>query len=246
MDNNEDEIDFKSVFMSLNKHKWIIVTFTLVAAILGVVYTMMFVTPVYTATTTILLTNAADSSKENTITTSDIGLNSSLVSTYRELIKGKDVIEEVLQNVSVSGLTVDQISKNLKVESITGTQILKISYTDANPEVAKNITNATADVFIDKVKNKYYKIDNLKVVNEAELPTSPSNINHKKDVAIFTLSGFVISIIFVFIINMFDTTVQTKEDIENQFGIHVLATIPTYETQMKKVDKKRKKNMGGK
>ena len=220
MDNNEDEIDFKSVFMSLNKHKWIIVTFTLVAAILGVVYTMMFVTPVYTATTTILLTNAADSSK--------------------------DVIEEVLQNVSVSGLTVDQISKNLKVESITGTQILKISYTDANPEVAKNITNATADVFIDKVKNKYYKIDNLKVVNEAELPTSPSNINHKKDVAIFTLSGFVISIIFVFIINMFDTTVQTKEDIENQFGIHVLATIPTYETQMKKVDKKRKKNMGGK
>ena len=109
--------------------------------------------------------------------------------------------------------------------------------TNENPEYAERITNETASVFIDKVQD-IYKIENIKVVDPAKTPTTPSNINHTKDVLKFAGIGLVLGFLVVFFTNFFDTTIKTKEDIEGQFKLHVLATLPKYETAMQKVDKK--------
>ena len=56
-----------------------------------------------------------------------------------------------------------------------------------------------------------YKINNVQVVDQAEVSTTPSNVNHTKDVIMFAAIGIVVSIIYVIGANMLDTTVKTAE-----------------------------------
>ena len=94
--------------------------------------------------------------------------------------------------------------------------------------MATKIANETAKVFIENVK-EYYGMENVHVVDEAEVPQGPSNINHVKDIIIFAFIGVVISVMYVLVANMLDTTIKSEEDLEKFTELAVLATIPLYE-----------------
>ena len=73
-----------------------------------------------------------------------------------------------------------------------------------------------------------YNINNIKIVDEAEISQEPSNINHPKDVMIFTVIGIVVAVGYVLVANMLDTTIKTAEEVEKQFKVPVIASIPLY------------------
>ena len=231
----KEEIDLRQIFKDFWKRKWIVVAVTILSTVIGFVYTMQFVKPVYTATTTLVL-----ASKDNS-------LNSNLVATYRELLKSNNILEEVVKNLKQNNIYISEesIKNNISVASTTGTQILQVTCKNENPEYAKMIADETSRVFINSIK-ALYKIENLTIYAEAEIPLSPSNINHRNDILKFMIGGFALSIVCIFALNLFDTTIKTKEELENEFNLHVLSTIPVYETQMQKIDSKRiKKKTGG-
>ena len=58
--------------------------------------------------------------------------------------------------------------------------------------------------------------------------TLNTNINHIKDIAIFMAIGVIVSIAYVLISNMLDTTIKSEEDIEKNLKLTVLTTIPLY------------------
>ena len=101
----------------------------------------------------------------------------------------------------------------------TNTEIIVLSVTNSDPTLAEKLTNETAKVFMEKV-TEIYKINNVQVVDQAEVSTTPSNVNHTKDVIMFAAIGIVVSIIYVIGANMLDTTVKTAEDVEKQFDIY--------------------------
>ena len=61
----------------------------------------------------------------------------------------------------------------------------------------------------------------------------------KKSVASSLVIGIVVSIIYVIGANVLDTTVKTAEDVEKQFKVPVLVSIPMYNFNMEKGGKKR-------
>ena len=69
----------------------------------------------------------------------------------------------------------------------------------------------------------------MQIVDVAEISDSPSNINHVKDIIIFAFIGAVVSIGYVLISNMLDTTIKTVEDIEKEYDLPVLVSIPMIE-----------------
>ena len=225
-----EELDLKDFFTMLWSKKVQIILIILIFAIIGVIYTMGFVTPEYSSYTTLLLAGSGDkSSNTTTITTSDITLNSKLVSTYGVLIKSTDVVSQVVSNLGID-MNVEALKRNISVTSENDTEVLRITVTDKNPSYAAKIANEIAKVFSEKVA-EIYNINNVHVVDEAKESTTPSNINHTKDVAIFTAIGIVVSIGYVLIANMLDTTVKTVEDIEKVYKIPVIATIPLDTTE---------------
>ena len=232
-----EELDLKELFNIFWHKKIEILLIVLIFGVIGVIYTMGFVTPMYSASTTLVL--ASSGKNENlpdtgitTSTATEVTVNSKLVSTYSELVKSKNILRQVISNLNMK-IEEDTLRKNITVSSVKDTELIQITVKNEKPSYASQIANEIAKVFTEKVK-EIYKIENVQIVDEAEVPNEPSNINHKKDVAIFALIGLVVSIGYVLLLNMLDTTVKTPEDIEEGLKLPVLAVIPVYETDIQK------------
>lgn len=236
-----EELDLKEILMLFWNKKVKILLIVAIFMLIGIIYTIGFVTPVYTSSTTLLLASSGSSSDKTntTITTTDITLNSKLVSTYTTLVQSKTVLKQVISNLGMDDLKEEELKNNITVSQEKDTEIIRLSVTNENATTAAKLANETAKVLIERVSN-IYKINNVQVVDEAEVETSPSNINHAKDVMIFAFAGIVVSAMYVLIANMLDTTIKSAEEVEKEFKVPVLASIPLYNFEPAKKGGKKK------
>lgn len=230
-----EELDLKELFNIFGERKLEIVVILLISIVIGAVYSFLIVEPKYTSYTTVLLTQGTGKEQNETsssITQSDLTLNSNLVATYRDIITSRAVLQEVISNLNIQGLTEENLKKSITVNQKSATEILEIKVTNANPNYAEIIANKTTEVFSKKV-GEIFKINNVYIVDKAEASQTPSNINHTKDIVIFMFVGIVIACGYVLLVNMIDNTVKTEADIEKITGLKVLASIPNYDTEAK-------------
>ena len=87
------------------------------------------------------------------------------------------------------------------------------------------IADEIAKVFNTEVV-KLYSIQNIGVIDNAELPTKPYNINHVKTIALASCVGLVLGFGLVFVIFYFDTTIKSSDDVEKKLGLPVIGAIP--------------------
>lgn len=232
-----EELDLRELLILFWNKKIQIILIVAIFIAIGIIYTIGFVTPEYTSSTTLLLATTEKDSSTSTITATDLNLNSKLVSTYSELVKSQSVLRQVISNLGID-IDEEELKDQIEVTSVSNTEIIKISVTNQNAINAEKIANETAKVFTEKV-GEIYNINNVYVVDVAEIENEPSNINHTKDVVIFTFIGIVIAGFYVLIANMLDTTIKTAEEVEKQFKVPVLASIPMHNFDLVKGGKKR-------
>ena len=221
-----EELDLKELLNLFWNKKLQIILIIAIFMVLGVIYTIGFVTPMYTSSTTLVLagSDSNDTKQADSITATDITLNSKLVSTYSEIVKSKNVLRKVIENLNID-VKEETLRKNTTVTSVKDTELIEISVSDENPTYASEIADEIARVFTDKVK-EIYNINNVYVLDQSETSTVPSNVNHTKDIVIFAFIGIIFSVMYVLIANMLDTTIQSQEDVERLFKVPVLAAIP--------------------
>jgi capsular polysaccharide biosynthesis protein len=238
-----EELDLKELLQMFWEKRMQIILIVAIFFTIGIIYTVGFVQPKYESSTTLLL--ATNSSGDNTgtgtesITTTDVTLNSKLVSTYSELVKSKKVIRNVISNLAINEEE-ESIRKNVSVTAKSDTEVIEITVKNSDPVLAAKIANEIAKVFIENITG-YYGIENVHIVDEAETEEQPCNINHTKDIAVFSFVGIVIAAMYVLIINMLDTTIKSLEDIEKIQGVKVLASIPIYEVEDKTKNKRKRR-----
>lgn len=241
-----EEIDLKELIQIFLEKRTQIILITLICMAIGLIYSIGFVTPKYETSTSLLLATNSSSTDQNqmgteSITTTDVTINSKLVGTYSELVKSKKIIRNVISNLALD-IEYGTLRKNVSVTAVSNTEIIKISVKNEDAVISAKVANEIAKVFIENVK-EFYGIENVHVVDQAETPTGPSNINHTKTVIIFGFIGIVASVMYILILNMMDTTVKNQEDLEKMLGLPVLATLPLCE-KYEEVSKNQRK--GGK
>lgn len=238
-----EEIDLKQLFeMFWNKRAQIILII-LIFIVIGIIYSVGFITPMYSSSTTLVLagteTSATDQNQTTeAITATDITINSKLVATYSELVKSKNILGQVISNLGIN-VNEEDLRKNVKVTSVEDTELIEITVSNENPEYAAKIANETAEVFKEKIAGEIYKINNVYIVDQATVANTPSNVNYLKDIVIFAFIGAVVAAMYVLILNMLDTTVKTQEDIEASIKLPVLVSIPIYDSDMQKLKKRK-------
>lgn len=225
-----EEIDLKELFLMFWKRKAEIILIIAIFIVIGFIYTSVFTKPMYTSSTTLVLAGTNDEANEGetSITTTDLTLNSKLVSTYSQLVKSNKVVRQVISNLGIEEISEEELRNNISVSSVSDTELIKITVTTDNSKYSADIANETAKVFTSEV-GEIYNINNVHVVDEAEESETPSNINHKKDVIMFTAIGLVIAFAYVIVASMLDTTVKTEEEVERLVNLPVLASIPMYD-----------------
>jgi len=230
-----EELDLKELFSIFWNKRLEIILITLIFIVIGIGYSYFFITPEYKAVTSLVLAQSSSSGTQagdGAITTTDITMNSKLVSTYSELIKRNTVLGQVATNLDIEEKEIDAIKNKISVSAAKDTEIIEIAVTNEDPNKAAEIANEIAKVFSEKIV-EIYNISNIYLLDKAEVPTTPSNINHMKDVVIFAFIGLVISAGYVLVANMLDNTVKTEEDVEKSTGLLVLSSIPLYDVELK-------------
>lgn len=221
-----EELDLKEIFLIFWEKRKQILFIVLMFIAIGIGYSYFFLKPIYKSSTTLILTQTSGVDSDG-ITQADVTLNSKLVSTYEEIIKRKNILIEVVNNINNPEITIGTIKNNVTVQSVKSTELIEITVKNDNPNYAATIANEIAKVFCERVV-EIYNISNTYILDRAEPETQPCNINHKKDIVIFAFIGLVVAAIYVLILNMLDNTIKTEEDVEKVSGLIVLTTIPDY------------------
>ena len=218
-----EEINIRDFLNYLKKYVLVIVAVSLVLVIGVFVYDKSIKKPLYTTYTTIILTKSNEAQTGTTITQNDILLNQKLVETYSKIIKSKLVLEQVISETGVT-YTAEELSENVSVEAYENTEMLKISVTDQDPELAANIANSIAQVFSGEIA-KIYQINNISVVDVAVTPEEVSNNTLKRDLLIALFISIFGTIGVVFVVYYFDDTVKLTDDLEEEIGMPVVAKV---------------------
>ena len=147
-----------------------IIVISLIAIIIGTIYSFYFVDPKYEAYTTVVLVKDAaavgEETSGQTITSSDVGLAQNLIGTYSKLVKSKNVLRQAINNLQINE-TEDTLKNKITVSEIEDSEMIKITVKDENPVKAMKIANEVTKVFAKTVAD-IYKINNVYTVDEAE------------------------------------------------------------------------------
>ena len=218
-----EEINIKDFFNYLKKYIFIICGVVVIFVIGVFIYDKSIKKPLYTTYTTIILTKSNETQTSTTITQNDILLNQKLVETYTRIIKSKLVLDQVISETGIT-YTAEELGQNVAVEAYENTEMLKISVTDSDPELAASIANSIAQVFSGEVA-KIYQMNNISVIDIAQVPEEVSNNTLTRDIFIALFISIFGSIGVIFIIYYFDDSIKLTDDLEEEIGMPVIAKV---------------------
>lgn len=219
-----ETIDLKDMFSYFKSKISIIVLFIVVVGIMGCLYGLFIQKPVYKSSTSIVL--ISESQTGATLTYNDVSLNQNLVSTYSEIIKSRRVLNQVIDNLSLD-YSYSNLSNNVEVSSVTGTQIIKISVSDRNNKTAMKIADEIAKVFSKEIP-ELYNISNVNILDYAEAASNAYNVNFIKQSIIYLLVGLILGLGITFVMYYFDRSVKNISQVEEKIKLPVLATVREY------------------
>lgn len=223
-----EEIDINQL-LNYFKSKIIYIIFaSAIGFCLACIYVNRFRIPEYTNSTTVLLNQANDSEKINA---TEIDLNRKLISTYNEIIKSKKVLNQVIDKLTLD-FTYSELASKISVGQVGDTSIIKISVTDADSSLAAEIANTIAEVFTQEIVT-LLKMENISIIDKAEVSTVASSTSTIKIIGIATVAGAFISVAIIFVLFYFDTTLKNDEDIERITGLPVIGMVPASREKIK-------------
>lgn len=215
-----DQIDLLELFQALRKRVLFLIAAAAAGAILALVYTQLLLTPMYSATASMLVLT-----KETTLTSlADLQLGSQLTKDYSRLILSHTVLQEVIDNL---GLDMDYhaLKGNITTNNPSDTRIMEITVTNPDPETAQALATEVGAVSA-KFIGEQMEIVPPKIIEEVELPTAPVSPSLSRNVMMGALLGIVIVVGVICVMTLLDDSIKTEADIVQVLGIPALASIP--------------------
>ena len=234
-DNDEMEIDLIEILYALKKRALIILAALLAGALIAGVYTKLMITPLYSATSTVLVI-----SKETTLTSiADLQFGSQLTKDYSMLITSRSVLEEVLDNLGLD-MGYGTLKGNVSINNPDETRILQITVTNPDPQLAKELADELAAVSSEYIGDKMEVVP-PKIIEEAEVPAAQTSPSMSRNVMLGAMAGLFLSAGVVILMTVMNDSIRSEDDIERYLNIPTLASIPDRKDYISGKTKKKSK-----
>ncbi len=235
--NKRDELSLMDLFSLIKKHIWQILISGVVCALVSGLVAAFFVQPKFSSSMKLIIINQ----NQSVATYSDFQMSAQLVGDCVEIIKSRDLMEEIIDSLSIEDLSPNQLASNIEVDSPTGTRVLLIQVSDSEKIRAKRIADALYDIGADYIRDAL-AVDYINLIEKPVVPTSPSSPNVERTAILGGLVGFILMVAFIVIKKLLNTKLSSAEEIEAELGITILACIPKAVPQSKR--KGHRKAMG--
>ncbi|HWI66398.1 MAG TPA: Wzz/FepE/Etk N-terminal domain-containing protein [Symbiobacteriaceae bacterium] len=218
---DQAELDLRSIFLTLRRRVWLLVLLPVLSALVAGLVSFYVLTPVYASSTTLWVVK--DGSGQ--INYNDLMLSRNLTKTYAEVAKSRAVLTDALRVAKVSDLTVAQLQGMITVTPVRDTEIIQFTIADVDRERAAVLAAAVAEAFRGQIRT-FMKVENVAVVDAAQIPTSPVKPRPLMNIAVATVLGAMAAVGLAFLREYLDTTVKSPEDVTARLGLPVVGVIP--------------------
>ena len=217
----EEEISLSELFSTLKKRLSMIVSLGLIGLIVAAGFTFFVATPQYNATTQILVNRTTESAEG--IQLNDINTNVQMINTYKDIIKGPVILNEVQSNLGTD-LTTNELSGKIEITTQENSQVFSLTVTDESPYQAAEIANAVADTFQNEIGN-IMNVENVTIISEAVPNTNQISPNNLLNLVIGLLVGLMLGVGIAFLLEFMDKTVRDERFITETLGWSVLGSV---------------------
>ena len=225
----EETISLKELFETLKKRLWLIVSITVIAAVISGVISYYFLTPIYQASTQILVNQTKN--EQGVYNSNEVQTNLQLINTYNVIITSPAILDIVSKELDLN-MTASQLKDKITVGSEKDSQVVNLAVQDPNPKVAAEIANKTAEVFKRQIPS-IMKVDNVSVLAKADVSENPSPIKPRPllNVAIAIVVGLMAGVGLSFLLEYLNSTIKNEQDIEKILELPILGVITTIDDQ---------------
>lgn len=225
----EETISLKELLTTLKKRIVMIILITMTAGLVSGVISYFFLTPIYQASTQILVNQ--EKNELSFYSPSEVQTNLQLISTYNEIIKSSRILDKVIVQLGLD-MTSGQIGGKITVASQKDSQIVNVSVQDPDPNLAADIANKTVEVFQKEIVT-IMNVDNVSIlapatVTENQAPIKPQPV---MNVAIAIVVGLMAAVGLAFLLEYFDSTIKNEQDIEKILELPILGVIAQIDDQ---------------
>ena len=184
-----------------------IVLITLLLGVAAICYDVMWVRPVYSVDSKVVVSAKSG----NTSTTQ--------IETVKSLIKSRKVLTEVKQNLKLKSNVAD-LSKKISV-SDQNSKIVSINVEDTVIQRARDITDELADITVKSDTDEY----EVKVLEYSSAPLQAVSPNLVRDTLLALAIGFLISLIAFMVRESHDDVMRLDTNLDD-LGINIIGDIP--------------------
>ncbi|WP_164667651.1 YveK family protein [Virgibacillus doumboii] len=220
----EESISLKIIFNIIGKRFRLIFSIIMGAAIISAVITYIFFTPTYQSSSQFIVNQSEQGQKAN-YNVNEIRSSIELINTYKVILTSPVILEGVANELNLS-YSVTQLQNKIQVANENSSQVVKVSVTDADPELAAQIANTTVQIFKTKIPD-LMNVDNVHILSEAGTVANPSPVSPKPtlNIAIAIVLGGIVGFGLAFLLEYLDNTIKSEEDIERELHLPVLGVI---------------------
>ena len=217
----EQELDLRALWQVVAKRWVMILLVPLLAALGSFLYSSYMITPLYSASTTLMVTRQADISE---IYWQDIQVSRQLVETYREIALSRRVMELA---ATTSDLPYDaaELREKIEVDAVRDTELINLTTTDPDPVLARDMANVVAGAFMQEVI-EIMNIENVSVVDEAITPGRPVSPRVHINVAVAFMVGLMGSLGVAFLLEYLDQTIKDPTEAQKLLELPVIGVVP--------------------
>ena len=221
----EEFLTAKDVVEALKKRARLIIASILTFTFIAAVFVFFISTPKYEASVKLFAGKTED--VQSDYSDKELESYSSIINTYIELIKTKDFMNKIIDEVNLD-TTPKALMNSLQFITKTNTPIIEIKYISSDPKVAEAVISAITENFEVSVKevilNTY-----TKVVDSVEVYQLPQGRVTK--VLLGGFIGLLIGFGIVFLLELLDDTVSKKGELEKVLPIPTLGQVPSLENE---------------
>ncbi len=229
---NEREFSLYDLYMIVRKHLILIFSLVLIGAVVAGALAWFVMDEQYKAEAQIIV------QVETTGTTNEIDTTTSLrlINTVSTLLSSDLVLLDVNETLNL-GYTTSQmgiIRSNLNVISSTTDLFITISYTDTDPEVARDVVNQVIESAKAITNDENSSIQFLQGVIGTMTPAPIGRYdspNKPLYVIIGALLGGIVGVSIALVSGFLDNTYKTKEEIQRDLDLQVLGSIPEFRVE---------------
>lgn len=236
----EEKISLKELLQAIRKRLSLILSITFIAVLISGVISYFFLTPIYQASTQLLINQSK--SEQGAYQYNEVQTNLQLINTYNVIIKSPAILELVIKDLDLD-MTVGELNEKITVQNEKDSQVVNLSVQHPNAETAAKIANKIAEVFQKEIV-KIMSVDNVSVLAKATVADNASPIKPVPllNIAIALVVGLVAGVILGLLLEYFDNTIKDEQEIEKLVGVPVLGVIATMDDSQIKDSKKRHSN----